>query len=153
MRPPAGQTGMTLVEMLIVLAIIGVATGATVLGMGAMGGASAETEARRLGARLRAAADETMVTERPLALTWDAESYGFVTPDARGRWTPAVGGGLEPHELPSGIRLTGPRGSAPLPILVDGAAAPIQLGVTGSSGSWRVAFDGFDVAIAPVAAR
>ena len=70
---------MTLVEMLAVLAIIGVAAGTTVLGIGAATRApSVESEARRLSTRLQSVADEAMVSDRPVAFTWDAKSYAFL---------------------------------------------------------------------------
>ena len=63
--PSPDQAGLTLVEILVVLAIIGVMAGATVLAIGAGGGGvRTETEARRLASRLELAADETMVTDR-----------------------------------------------------------------------------------------
>ena len=138
------DAGLTLVEMLVVLAIIGVMTSAAVL---AIGGAdrSAEAEARVLAARLRLAADETLVTNRRLAFAWDKRGYAFLGWDpAEGRWQAGADKGLGArHDLPAGLSLAG-EGAEVTPILVDGGGAPISLAVSGRSGDWRVAFDGLD---------
>ena len=66
------DAGLTLVEMLVVLAIIGVAAGAVTLGIGAATRApSVESEARRFAGRLQAAADDAMLGDRMIALTVD----------------------------------------------------------------------------------
>ncbi|RZM09800.1 MAG: type II secretion system protein GspH, partial [Sphingomonas sp.] len=84
----AREAGLTLVEMLVVLAIVGVMASVTLLAAGRGDRASsAESEARRLSVRLRLAADETMVTDRVLALAPDARGYSFVAWDATRRRT------------------------------------------------------------------
>ena len=72
----------------MVLAIVGVMSGVTVLGLGALDrGGSGEAEAMRLADRLRLAADEALVTSVPLALVWDERGYRFLAWDAAGaRW-------------------------------------------------------------------
>ena len=80
-----GEAGVSLVEVLVVLAIIGVMAGVGVLGLGAADrGARAEAEARRLADRLQLAADEVLVTGTPHALVWDAEGYRFLAWDRIG---------------------------------------------------------------------
>ena len=93
MTPPRyrrGEAGLTLVEMIVVLAIIGVMSGMVLLAMGNLGtGGSVESEARRLAARLRFASDETMVTDRGLALSADSSGYRFVVRDpTNDEWRP-----------------------------------------------------------------
>jgi general secretion pathway protein H len=146
------EAGLTLMEMMVVLAIIGVMSGVAVLGLGFAGrGVSAEIEARRLGERVRLAADETMITQRPLALKWDARGYAFVNWDGAKRdWVPSNVSALGArHDLPSGMRLEGAAGGAPEPIGADGAGRPINLTVAAGPKVWRVAFDGLNVAVAP----
>ena len=72
---------MTLVEILVVLAIVGVMAAVVTLGVGAADrGMGVETEANRLADRLRLAADDVMVTRRPLSLSFDGEGYVFTAP-------------------------------------------------------------------------
>jgi general secretion pathway protein H len=135
------ETGMTLVEMLVVLAIIAVAAGAVALGVGtASRGPSAEAEARRLAARIQLAADEMMVRERPLAIEWDAKSYRLLAWQG-GAWR----GTGESHSLPIGLRL-GP-GAGPVPL---GADQPVKLRMSGPSQSWLISYDGLNAAVQPV---
>ena len=57
------ERGFSIIEILIVLAIIGVAAGAVSLGIGSATRApNVEAEARRLAVRLQAAADDAMNT-------------------------------------------------------------------------------------------
>jgi general secretion pathway protein H len=147
------DAGLTLVEVMVALAIIGVVSGVAVLGLGLGGGSSAsiEAEARRLASRLRLAADEAMVTSSPLALDWDDRSYGFVdwSPAAR-TWTPskiAVLGAR--HDLARGVRLEAARAEGPSLIAIDGLGPPILVELKSGAATWRVAFDGLNVAATP----
>ncbi|PTQ09850.1 type II secretion system protein GspH [Sphingomonas oleivorans] len=147
-----GETGMTLVEMLVVLAIIGVMASATVLGMGAASrGANVAAEAQRLASRLRLAADDVMVSDRPIALSWNARGYAFLAWDGRG-WRPGSGESYAPHQLPTGISLDMGQRSGPLPIGVDGAGLPFAARLKGPRESWTVAYDGLNVSVTPVPA-
>ncbi|MBB5727667.1 prepilin-type N-terminal cleavage/methylation domain-containing protein [Sphingomonas prati] len=138
------ETGMTLVEMLVVLVIIGIAGGAVTLGMGAATrGASAENEARRLSARIRMAADDVMVTDRAVAFTADARGYGFVAWDGR-RWAASDTPLLARHDLPSGVTLSGVT-PAPVPIGIDGMGGTIDARIGSTRDSWRVRYDGMTV--------
>jgi general secretion pathway protein H len=142
---------MTLVEALVVLAIVGITTGATVLGLGSLGrGARSETEAMRLADRLQLAADEAIATAAPLALVWSAGGYEFVA------WDP-IGGGWNPsrrrelgrrHDLPAALRLERPgaRDKAPILIAPDLPQPPLELRITGGGTEWRVALDGIQSA-------
>jgi general secretion pathway protein H len=126
---------MTLVEVLVVLAIIGITAGATVFGLGvATRGVSTASEAQRLASRLRLAADDIMVDDRAVAFVWDEKSYRFEGADGTG--------GLAPHHLPSGVRLVG---AGRAPIGVDGSGVPIDARLESSADSWRVRYDGLTV--------
>ena len=143
MRSP-GEAGLTLVEMLVVLAIVGVMAGVTMLSMGTGGGVRTEREALRLAARLQLAADETMVTDRVIAFAPRADGYGFITwnPGKRA-WQPDPVAELgEPHTLPGGLTLATDTGPRPLPIGADGAGGPMRARLTGGDRGWTVAFDG-----------
>lgn len=149
MRAP-GEAGLTLIEMLVVLAIIGVMSSVAMLGLGSTGrGPSAQAEARRLTASIQLAADEAMVTDRPLALNWDGRGYGFVEWDSkRNEWephkVPDLGGR---HQLPGDVSLTSQSSEPRMPI---GDQAPVDFTVTTGSESWNVRFDGLNAEALPV---
>ncbi|HZV85127.1 MAG TPA: GspH/FimT family pseudopilin [Brevundimonas sp.] len=132
-----GRTGMTLVEMLVVIAIVGVSAGMVVLAVG--GGrddAAAQTEANRLADRLRLAADEALVAGRPVTLSMNAAGYGFETGAASSAdWAAR-------HELPRGVRLSARQ--AELVIDPDGAAPPATMAVRDGNHVWTVTFDGLN---------
>ena len=150
MELQGGESGMTLVEMLAVLAIIGVAAGATALGIGAATRApSVESEARRLSTRLQSVADEAMVSDRPVAFTWDAKSYAFLRWDGRG-WQTGEGDGHARHRLPAGISLDMGNRRPPLLLGVDGSGVPAAIGMKTGGDRWLVVYDGLTAT--PIAA-
>lgn len=152
MQPRGAESGMTLVEMLAVLAIIAVAAGATVLGIGAATRApSVESEARRLSSRLQSVADEAMVTDRPLALTWDEKGYAFTSWDGRD-WQAGEDEGHARHRLPAGIRLDMGRRRPPLLLGVDGTGVPATIGLRAGADRWLVVYDGLSASPIPVPA-
>ena len=137
-----GEQGLTLVETLVVLAIIGVVAGLTVLAIGgAPSGRAADDEARRLAMRLRLAADDVRIDERPLAFAWDEKGYGFVTWDAKaGKWRPDKAEELGHHDLPQGLTLAATPLAGRLPIAPDGTGGGIDLRL----GGWAIHFDGLN---------
>lgn len=143
-----GEQGLTLVEVLVVLAIIGVMSGIAVLGLGGTSrGAGTQTEAHRLAESIQLAADEAMVTERTVALDWDVEGYSIVEWSAAdGGWRPMEAGGFGGrHQLPPDISLEG-MSEAPVPI---GENRTLEFTVSGDPTSWNVRFDGLNTEAAP----
>ena len=155
----AADSGITLIEVLVVLAVIGVATGATMLGLNATDRSTrAEAEATRLARNLSLGVDEALLNGTPLALIWDAGGYSFIAWSAVDEnWGPANGAGLSTrHDLraPVAMALQG----APLPprpLLIAssgiGPAVAFEFASTAanSSQSWLVAFDGFSATALP----
>lgn len=136
------EAGMTLVEMMAVLVIIAVAAGATVLGIGAATRApNVEAEARRLSSRLQSVADEAMVTDRPLAFTWDAKGYAFLNWDGAG-WREGADAAHARHQLPAGMRIDMGQRRPPLPLGVDGSGVPAAIGLATGPERWLVVYDG-----------
>lgn len=138
------RSGMTLIEVLVTLAIMGVLATMVILGLGVSDrGLTVQTEANRLTERLGLAADEAMVTRRPIALAWDARGYGFVTRGPGGDW------GADSHallgqrrELPQALTLTS---TAPALIdLTDASGTTFEMSVTDARQSLTVAFDGLN---------
>jgi len=146
----ARRSGMTLVEILVVLAIVGVMAGVVTLGVG-LGdrGLGVESEANRLADRLRLASDEVLTTRRPLELAFDAEGYGFVRGD--GQADRVVDALAERHRLPEGVRMTGLGVSSPVTIDPDGAQPVAAFGLARGDRRWRVEFDGLNAVASPVA--
>ena len=141
---------MTLVEMLAVLAIIAIAAGATVLGIGAATRApSVEAEARRLSTRLQSVADEAMVSDNPVAFTWDDKGYAFQSWDGRG-WRTGADDAHGRHKLPAGIHIDMGRRAPPLMLGVDGSGIPASIGLRTGKDRWLVVYDG--LAVTPIAA-
>ncbi|MCW4460105.1 prepilin-type N-terminal cleavage/methylation domain-containing protein [Sphingomonas sp. BT-65] len=135
------ERGMTLIEMLIVLVIIGIAAGGIALGVGAATRApSVETEARRLALRLQAAADDAMIGDRILAFTAERHGYGFAAIGRDGSMKP-LGDALAPHTLPAGITVTIDV-QPPLLLGVDGGGKPMSALVENGADKWLVRYDG-----------
>lgn len=136
--------GLTLIEMLMVLVIIGIATSALVLGTNLAGrDRGVEAEAVRLAARLEMAVDEGLVARVPLALFWTAGGYEFRRWDGSG-WQVTESAGLAAHALPAALVLRREDGeSGPVVVAEDGLGAAVALEISGAGAVWRVAFDGF----------
>nr|WP_241427534.1 prepilin-type N-terminal cleavage/methylation domain-containing protein [Fertoeibacter niger] len=149
-RPP--QAGITLIEVLIVLVVIGVASGATLLGVNAADrGTGAAFEAQRLAQRLALGVDEALVAGAPLALVWDAGGYRFLRwqEDEPG-WQPAAGALGARHELAGPLELSSGKAD-PAPVLISASATgrPQVFAITGRGAGWQVLFDGFSARAVP----
>lgn len=148
------QAGVTLVEIMVVLAIIGIVTGASLIGLGAVDrGARIESEALRLRDRLQLAADEVLVTSTPMALIWDERGYSFVAWDrARAEWRDPARADLGAHhQLAAALRMqrADPGAGEPVMITPDLPQPPAVLRIASASDRWLVAFDGFAATAAP----
>jgi len=80
------RNGFTLVELMVVLAIMALFAGAVVMTIGDIRGGSTDS-AHRIGARLAAARDEAIVGGTPIAGWISASGYGFDRFED-GRWQP-----------------------------------------------------------------
>lgn len=70
------RSGFTLIELMVVLAVIGLAASLVLLTAPPLGG-GVRTDAERLAARSKLAQDEAYVLGRPLALVLDRTGYSF----------------------------------------------------------------------------
>jgi general secretion pathway protein H len=116
-HPDRNNAGFTLVELMIVLAVLALA--ATVVVM-TMPGSSAQVtaEADRLAVRIAALRDLAIVEGRPMAIVVSPSGYGFER-RAREGWDVLSGRGFARRDWPRGVRLTQPAGGAPLRIAFD----------------------------------
>ena len=80
------RNGFTLVELLVVLAIIGLMTAAVVVAMPDPRG-SLTAEAERFAARARAAQERAVMDNRPIAIRVDRSGYRFEW-RSEGEWRP-----------------------------------------------------------------
>ena len=149
------QAGLTLIEMLIVLVIMGIATSAAVLSVNMVGrDRRAEDEATRLVAQLTMAVDEGLVSRTRLALFWTAGGYAVKRWSSEG-WQPAATPLLaRPHDLPGAVVLRRSDGtSGPVVVAEDGLGPGAVLELAGSGRPWTVVFDGFSATATPATPR
>lgn len=144
-----GEAGLTLVEMLVVLAIIAVMAGAVSIGVGSITRApSAEAEARRLAARLQAAADDGMLGDRMIAFTAAKNGYGFATIGTNGALVARTDDAFGFHRLPAGMVVTLDV-RPPVILGVDGGGRPLSALIESGDQRWRVTYDGLTATAAP----
>jgi len=128
------QSGATLVEILVGLAIVAVMSGAAMVALGAADRTiRAEQEAERLASRLRAAGDAAILSGRPVILAWD--EYGYVFQES-------AAGPESRHDLPGALRLSAIPRQGAITIAPDGAGGGMVWRISTGSAGWRVAFDG-----------
>lgn len=140
----ASDAGLTLVEMLVVLAIIGIIASVAVLSVGSGSSRSAQVEARLLQSRLQYAADRTMVTDAAIALVPAPDGYRFVEWDERSEaWRDSVTTGLAAqHRLPRGVVLTASDAQPQLLLGAYGGGTGFVLTLAGENRVWNVRYDG-----------
>ena len=143
------QAGVTLVEVLVVLVLIGIMAAVVGLSLGpADRGSAAGREAQLLTTRLNRAADEALLTGAPVALVWTDAAYTFLTlkDDIWAAHPIAVLG--TPHPLDSRLRFGGDlAGGGQFVVLASlrpakGAALELTLG--DGAQMQTVVFDGAD---------
>lgn len=145
-RGNAGCRGFTLVEMLVVAIVLGVAAALVTLGMGHDGAAGVRQESERLRSALEHAAQLAQWRRAPLLWEADAAGYRFLSANADGGWQDETDETLTRHALPDAMRLraTGPAGDdAPLRLLLraSGRNDPYALSVESAAGRWTVTGD------------
>ncbi|MEN5114096.1 GspH/FimT family pseudopilin [Brevundimonas diminuta] len=132
------RAGFTLVELMVVIAIIGAAAGAVVLSMPDPR-PTLVVEAERLAARLTLAREEAVMTNRPVALRADAAGYGFESFDGA-VWTPLTGV-LAPKAWGEGAAVAG-AGAARAVFDPTGGADAVSVRLEREGRSVTVAIDG-----------
>lgn len=133
MTPRDAQSGATLVEVLIVLAIVAVMAGVSLLSLGGAGrGTAAEFAAEAMASHLDAAVTASLSSGAVQNVTWDENGYRISSNGEISRQ----------EEMPSGLRLSGERGT--LQINPDAAGSSANWRIIGASVPWQVTFDGLN---------
>ncbi len=115
--------GFTLVELLVVVAIIGAAASAVVLAIPDPRG-TLVGEAEALAARLSAARDAAILGRRSVALRLDARGYAFERREPAG-WVALSGRAFAARDWPAGVSAeVNPRGLTRIRFDATGLATP-----------------------------
>ena len=142
------DAGLTLIEVLVVLALIAVLAGSASIGLGRIGREDRLAEAAALLAtRLQTVADAAVHSGTPAAFLWTRDGYGFATLTG-GEWAPAPTGFAPETRLDGGLSLYGD-GSA---FVIHGHAVPdgdpLVLRLESGSAAVQVRFDGLTAQVA-----
>jgi general secretion pathway protein H len=152
--PRAGDAGVTLVEILVVLTLIAISAG--IVSYALPSGAQARTldqEAALLTARLNLAAERSLMNGRHYTLDWQAEGYAFQEWQD-GAWRAATGAPLsEGHTLASGAVLSDDDGTRKgtvqiTPDLLPGDEGVVLLWLDAGAVRRSVFFDGAAAGVA-----
>jgi general secretion pathway protein H len=132
------EAGVTLIEMMVVLAIVGIGTGAAVLGLGRLGqDDQAERAARRLAGDLGLAVDDALISGTALNMVWTADTYQM--------------GDATQHRFAQDLQLSRADGLTDA-IAISVTGTPVTFVITGPQNVWQVGFDGLTTDVQQVAA-
>ncbi|WP_182466819.1 GspH/FimT family pseudopilin [Sphingomonas gilva] len=141
--PTGSDSGFTLVELMVVVAIIGMAAGAVVMSMPSGDGA-VRSAAEKLAARTTVARDLAIVDGRATILVVNSDGYTFAQRSG-GVMRPLEQRGLRQAALPEGMRaMLGNRSAGEVRFDPTGLADPATVMLTsgGTSATVRIAADG-----------
>jgi len=138
--PPRSRTGFTLVELLMVVAIIGLAAGAVVLSVPDPRPSVAE-DAERFAARLSRAREEAILSNRPVAVEATPAGYGFMAFNGA-RWSALDEGPFGPETWTGGTTLAPSAAAVRIVFDPTGVADPATMTLTRERNSRTISVDG-----------
>lgn len=134
---PAAEAGFSLVELMVALAIAGLAATAVILSLPATT-ATPAIAAQRLAVRLAAARDMAVIAGRPVAVTLDAAGYAFAL-RRDGAWVDPADRRLRRQAWPAGVALVPSAGQGSAQHLVFDvmgmANAPLSITLSAGNGA------------------
>ena len=101
--PRKDERGFTLVELMVVLVVLAVASAAVIMTMPPRDG-GVQAAAVRFAARTAAARDQAVMTGRPTGVWLSPSGYGFEQ-QRDGRWQPITSGTFREADWGEGIRM------------------------------------------------
>ena len=140
------DSGVTLIEMLVVLSIISIAAGVLMLRFSDLTGNDPKAEAGHLAEVLTEAAETALYSGNPGALVWSQDGYRVET------FKPGLGWQIVERQgqrdLAAGITLRRNDGhDGPLMIAPGGIALPARFLLTTVDAAWRVDFNGLSAEV------
>ena len=156
-EPAAGTreptAGFSLIEVLVVLALIGTMAGLTMLSLGSRDrGDRPEAEARLLASRLSLATDDALLTDRELSVRFDASGYGVdLWSTADNAWHQHPNGLLGTrHDVAEGVAMNVEPSLPRLAIRPDAFGGAVAVTFSASGDAWDVVSDGMSARAAQV---
>lgn len=144
-EPRQPDSGVTLIETLAVLALIGVSAGLVTYALPSGPGArTLAQEAALLERRLSLAAERSLTGRQPLSMSWQGGTYAFREWDGTA-WQAPAAAFAGPHGLPEGMQLasTSPGGELRItPDLLPPATGPVTFRLGTGPGARHILFDG-----------
>lgn len=116
------QVGFTLLEILLVLIIVAVATAMIAPSFYAVSKPSAQDEARHLAMALRMAEDEIALNGQPMIWYASRHAYGFERSDGQGKWVRLATSPFGLRQLPAGLAVLSVQPADAMTQLQDGLA-------------------------------
>ncbi|MDB5688364.1 MAG: ral secretion pathway protein [Sphingomonas bacterium] len=136
-RRRSSERGFTLVELMVVMAIIGLGAGVAVLTMPDARG-DLKTDAERFAARVRGAQDAAVIEARDIALTLRPDGYSF-SRYSSGRWVPIATKPFAPQRWAEGTQaIVGDGGTARVTFDTTGSGTPVDVVLVRDEQSVRI---------------
>jgi type II secretion system protein H len=120
-RVPA--TGFTLIEVLVVLALVGITLAVAVVNLAHDDRSTLRAEAARLAVALQHARDEAILTNGTIAWVDEGSGYAFVQRGADGAWSTIT----DVYRLPAAVRLVSLHAGVPAPLALAVPGAPLRV--------------------------